>query len=259
MSAAAATAEPIDGCSIGSLVEQPSTTVTDRKMTETSADRDANGDPPPAAVTFVTTEHFTLQGARAATIAESTGRATMFLGAVSGGFVALGLIATASRVGAAFYAFGLILLPTLAFLGLVTFHRVFQSGREDAIYAHRIARLRGYYFDAAPEVTPYLLSVPSEQRLEIQGLSTSAPQKFLTIAGTVAVITSILAGAAAGLLGAVLSGHSAAVAFSSGAVIAAVTMFLMIRYIGAQMARPLFPDLASAEFGSTAVERRLLP
>ncbi len=32
---------------------------------------DAGGDPRPAAVTFVTTEHFVLQGARAATIAES--------------------------------------------------------------------------------------------------------------------------------------------------------------------------------------------
>ena len=58
--------------------------------------------PRPAAVTFATTEHFTLQGARAATISESTGRATMFLGVVSGGLVALGLIATATRVGTAF-------------------------------------------------------------------------------------------------------------------------------------------------------------
>jgi hypothetical protein len=47
-------------------------------------------DPRPAAVTFITTEHFTLQGARAATIAESTGRATMFPGSVSAGLVALG-------------------------------------------------------------------------------------------------------------------------------------------------------------------------
>jgi hypothetical protein len=45
----------------------------------------AGGDPRPAAVTFVTTEHFTLQGARSATISESTGRASVFLGAVSGG------------------------------------------------------------------------------------------------------------------------------------------------------------------------------
>jgi hypothetical protein len=139
----------------------------------------------------------------------------------------------------------LTLVWTLAFLGLATFHRAFQSGREDAIYAHRIARLRAYYFDAAPEVTPYLLSVPEEQRLEIQGLSTSAAQKFLTIAGTVAVITGVLAGAAAGLLGAVISAHSAEVAFSSGAVVAAATIALMIRYMAAQMALPLFPQPTS--------------
>jgi hypothetical protein len=84
--------------------------------------------PNPAAVTFVTTEHFTLQGARSSTVAESTGRATMFLSSVSGGLVALGLVATATHVGTAFYAFGLILLPTLAFVGLVTFERTLQSG-----------------------------------------------------------------------------------------------------------------------------------
>ena len=111
-------------------------------------------DPRPAAATFVSTEHFTLQGARAATIAESTGRATVFLGSVSGGLIALGFLGQASHLGTAFYAFGLILLPTLAFLGLVTFRRVLQSGREDAVYAHRIAQLRAFYFEAAPEVTP---------------------------------------------------------------------------------------------------------
>jgi hypothetical protein len=100
----------------------------------------------------VTTEHFTLQGARAATTAESTGRATMFLGSVSAGLVALGLIATATRIGTAFYAFGLILLATLAFVGFVTFQRVLQSGIEDHGYAERIARLRAYYFDCAPEL-----------------------------------------------------------------------------------------------------------
>jgi hypothetical protein len=103
----------------------------------------ADVDPRPAAVSFVTTEHFTLQGARSSTMAEATGRATMFLGAVSGGLVALGLIATATNAGTAFYVFGLILLPTLAFVGLVTFDRVLQSGIEDHGYAQRIARLRG--------------------------------------------------------------------------------------------------------------------
>src|ERR1035438_9154918 len=123
-----------------------------------SASTPDSHNPRPAAVSFVTTEHFTLQGARAATIAESTGRATMFLGAVSGGLIALGLIATASRVGTAFYGFGLVLLPTLAFTGLLTFERVLQSGIEDLGYARRIALLRGYYFDEAPELIPYLRS-----------------------------------------------------------------------------------------------------
>ena len=56
----------------------------------------------------MTTEHFTLQGARTAAITESTSRATIFIGSVSAGLVALGLIGTATRIGTAFYAFGLI-------------------------------------------------------------------------------------------------------------------------------------------------------
>jgi hypothetical protein len=206
-------------------------------------------DPRPAAVTFITTEHFTLQGARAATIAESTGRATVFLGSVSGGLIALGLLGQASHLGGAFYGFGLIVLPTLAFLGLVTFHRVFQSGREDAAYAARIAHLRAFYFDVAPELTPYMLSVPPERRLEVQGLFTSAAQKFLTIAGTVAVITSVLTGATVGLLGAVVSSHSAALAFSVGGATTTATLTVMVRYLAAQMARPL--PIAGAEDGTS--------
>ena len=142
-------------------------------------------DPRPAAVTFVTTEHFTLQGARAATIAESTGRATMFLGSVSAGLVALGLIATATRIGATFYAFGVIVLATLSFVGLVMFEWVLQSGIEYHGYAQRIARLRAFYFDTAPEVTGYLLDVPPPQRLSIQGLDTGYWQGSRTIAGMV--------------------------------------------------------------------------
>jgi hypothetical protein len=77
----------------------------------------------------------------------------VFLGTVSGGLIALGFISQASRLGTAFYAFGLILLPTLTFVGLVTFHRAFQSGREDAVYAARIARMPGYGALAVAEGT----------------------------------------------------------------------------------------------------------
>ena len=118
----------------------------------------------------MTTEHFTLQGARTAAITESTSRATIFIGSVSAGLVALGLIATATRIGTAFYAFGLILLSTLSFMGFVTLDRVLQSGIEELHYAERIARLRAYYFDFAPELTHYLASVPPSRRLALLGL-----------------------------------------------------------------------------------------
>jgi hypothetical protein len=181
---------------------------------------DADSDPRPPAVTFVTTENFVLQGAPAATIAESTGRATMFLASVSGGLVALGLVATASRVGTAFYAFGLVLLPTLALVRLVTFERVLQSGIEDLGYARRIALLRGYYFDNAPELIPYLLNVPPAKRLRAQGLMVGFWQGFRTVAGMIGVITAVLAGSTVALIAILVSDHSLAAALISGAVVA---------------------------------------
>ncbi len=140
--------------------------------------------------------------------------------------LALGLIATASRVGTAFYAFGLVLLPTLAFIGLVTYERVLQSGIEDRGYARRIALLRGYYFGEAPELIPYLLSVPEAGRLEAQGLWGGRRQRYRTVPGMVAVITAVLAGSAVGLLAAVVADHSL-VAALGGVVVGGALLALM--------------------------------
>lgn len=187
-------------------------------------------EPRPAAVTFATTEHFTLQGARSSTIAEATGRATMFLGAVSGGLVALGLIATAAGVSTAFYAFALILLPTLALVGLVTFNRVLQSGIEDFGYASRIARLRGYYFHYAPELVDYLLSVPPAERLAMQGIGGSRWQRFFTAAAMVGLVTAVLSGSAAGLLAAIVSDHVLGGAIIVGVLIAITVFAALIHF-----------------------------
>jgi hypothetical protein len=202
------------------------------------------GDPRPAAVAFVTTEHFTLQGARAATIAESTSRATMFLGSVSAGLVALGLLATATRIGTTFFAFSVVVLSTLAFVGLVTFERVLQSGIEDLGYAERIARLRAYYFDWAPEMISYLASVPPPQRLAMIGIYTSTGtrkiqnmswragywQGFRTVAGMVAVVTAVLTGSAAGLIAAIAAGHSALAGFVTGGAVALGILVVLMRF-----------------------------
>jgi hypothetical protein len=189
-----------------------------------------DADPRSAAVTFVTTEHFVLQGARAATTAESTGRANMFLASVSGGLVALGLVATASSLGAAFYGFGLVLLPTLAFVGFVTFGRTLQSSIEDTEYGRRIALLRGYYFEHAPEVTAYLLSVPRAERLLMERVPGDRWQGFRTVAGMVAVITAVLAGSTAVLAAILIFDHSLVAAVISGTLVALPTVIAMIRH-----------------------------
>jgi hypothetical protein len=178
----------------------------------------------------VTTEHFTLQGARAATTAESTSRATMFIGSVSAGLVALALIATATKIGTAFYTFGVIVLATLTFVGVVTYERVLQSAFEDHGYAERIARLRSYYFDWAPELLPYLASVPPARRLALLGLRGGLWQGLLTIAGMVGVVTSVLAGSAAGLLAVIAAGHSALAGFVGGAAVGAVSLTALMWY-----------------------------
>ena len=191
----------------------------------------AGHDGPPAwAVSFVTTEHFTLQGARSSTVAESTGRATMFLGTVSGGLVALGLIGTATRVGAAFYAFGLVLLPTLFFVGLVTFDRALQSGLEDYGYGRRIALLRAYYFECAPELVGVLSSVPPAERLRLQGLRDGRFQGFVTVAGMVAVIDAVLAGSTAALAVAFVVARALIPALAAGAAVGVGVLILLMRY-----------------------------
>jgi hypothetical protein len=191
---------------------------------------EADTEPSPAAVAFVTTEHFALQGARSSTIAEATGRATMFIGAVSGGLVALGLTATATGGTTAFYAFALILLPTLAFLGLATFNRALQSGIEDLAYASRIARLRGYYFQHAPELAGYLLSVPPEERLRLQGVAGGRWQKFETISAMIGLITAVLAGSTVGLLTAVIFDHLLIAALIAGVSVAIAVFAALIHF-----------------------------
>ena len=105
---------------------------------------------------MATTEHFNLQTARVGTISEANGRASIYLAAVSSNLIALAFIGQMSRLGAAFYAFSLILLPVLAFVGFVTFQRLVQSSMDDVAYAQRIARLRNLYVALVPELEPYL-------------------------------------------------------------------------------------------------------
>jgi len=167
-----------------------------------------DGEPRSVAVMFMTTEHSTLQSARAAAIAESTSRVTIFIGSVTGGMIALGLIATATHLNTSFYVLGVILLSTLSVIGFTTFDWVLQSAIEDHRYAERIEQLRACYLEAAPELSRYLASVTSSRRLAVHGSRSPRWRVFRTAAAMIGLVTAVIAGSAAAMFDAVVFGRS---------------------------------------------------
>jgi hypothetical protein len=181
------------------------------------------------AATFATTEHFNLQTARALTVSEANGRASIYLAALSSNLIALAFIGQMSRLGTAFYAFALILLPVLAFVGTVTFLRLVQSSVEDIAFAQRIALVRSYYLRVAPELEPYLVVLRGRQAAPFHG-APGAWQLALTAAGMVAVVNSVVVAACAGLVLVAAGVHSLAIPVAAGALVGAGAFALHHRH-----------------------------
>jgi hypothetical protein len=185
------------------------------------------------AATFATTEHFNLQTARATTVAEANGRASIYLAALSSSLIALAFTGQHSRLGGTFYAFALILLPALSFVGVVTFQRLVQLSIEDLAYAHRIALLREFYVRVAPELEPYVLipRAPGAASLsDAQPLAPSSWQLTRTAAGMVAMVNSVVVAACAGLVLQAAAVRPSAIPLAVGAIIGAGTLSLHQRH-----------------------------
>lgn len=155
---------------------------------------------------MLVTEHFTLQGARSATISDANGRTSFFLGTLSGVTVALAFIAQISGMGDVFFVFAMVLLPTLLFIGLASFERLLQLGIENIRCVVAINRIRHYYLEVAPELRAHFTLSPND---DTQGVLTSLGSLrgnvrrwdiFVTNAGMVAVVNAIIAGVVAALV-----------------------------------------------------------
>jgi hypothetical protein len=155
---------------------------------------------------------------RAITVSEANGRASIYLAALSSNLIALAFIGQISQLGVAFYAFALILLPVLAFVGTVTFLRLVQSSIEDIAYAHRIALVRSYYLRISPELEPYLIALRGPRRAPSHG-APGAWQLTLTVAGMVAVVNSVVVAACAGLALVAAGVDSLAISVTAGAFV----------------------------------------
>jgi hypothetical protein len=159
-------------------------------------------------VSIITTEHYNLQTGRSITTAETNGRSSLFVGAVSSGLIALTFVGQISHLGTAFFLFSLVIIPTLVFMGLITFERVLQSGSTDYMYAHGVNRIRHLYLEYAPQLQPYFMLPAHDDRgetLSHEEMSTSWVQVFFNAAGMIAVIDSVLIGGFVGLLLAMFS------------------------------------------------------
>ena len=103
-----------------------------------------------------------------------------------------------------------------------------SPGSKSFYYAERIARLRAYYFDFAPELTSYLASVPPPRRLALLGLRSGYWPALRTTAGMIGMVTAVLTGSAAGLLATIAAGHSAVAGFVTGGVVGAAVLVALM-------------------------------
>jgi hypothetical protein len=184
-------------------------------------------------LTALTTEHFTLQGARSQTMSESSSRAALYIGAVSSTLVALGFLGQLSPGGDTFNTFALTVLPTLYLLGVFTFVRLVECGAEDFRYGLAINRIRGYYQQQAGErANLFLLSghddgpgVWANAAVPVEGRT-----QYFTFGSVVAVINSVVGGGAIAIALGAFVDATLGVAAGAGGTAAIVSVTVLLRY-----------------------------
>jgi hypothetical protein len=202
-------------------------------------------------LTALTTEHFTLQGARSQTVSESASRATLYVMAVSSSLVAMGFIAQASDLGDAFDVFSLTVLPTLYALGLFTFIRVAENSVEDILYGRAINRIRSYYLELAGERAKLFVLGAHDDPLGVitnMGLTPTRWRLYFTMSMMIAVINSIVGGGAVALALGVAADVPLGWAAAAGAAFALVSIWLLriadrqLHVVGRERTETLFPS-----------------
>lgn len=207
----------------------------------------------PHTLQILMTEHWSLLASRGFVYTETIGRTSIFVAAITGSVVALALVAQATEVGDSFFAFALVLLPVVYFLGVVTFVRLIQVNWEDARWVQGMNRIRHGYLDLAPELEPYFVTSRYDDDMGILQSSVamrkwpSAAQGFVAIPGVVGVIDSVVAGAIAAIAAIALDLDTAA-ALALGGLLFVVSAAGFVAFGDRQIERfrdeldPVFPS-----------------
>ena len=187
-----------------------------------------------AFMSALVTEHFVLQSAASTTVGEATGRASLYLSALSSSLVAAGFAAQSPHL---FVPFVATLVPALLLLGVFTTVRLVDTGVQNIQYLAGIARIREYYRALDPRGAHYFTpwGRPDSDRTgeALASLATERPRLagLFTTASMVAAINSIVAAVGAVLAGLLLTGRGHAVVLVPlGLPVATLCMAAFYRY-----------------------------
>jgi hypothetical protein len=172
----------------------------------------------PRVIQILSTEHWSLLGARSLAYNEAFVRAGMFLTFLSMSFVALALVAQAMPFDRSFLSVAALVLAFDLVIGLTTFLRMNGANLDDLRANHGMARIRHAYTQITPIVTPYF-TTPTHDDIDavttvygpisnslfgqfLYGLSTSNGMIGLIVSmvgGVLTTVVAMLSGAAGGV------------------------------------------------------------
>ena len=163
-------------------------------------------------VQILATEHWSLLAHRSLTYTESLARVNIFLAILSGGMVALALIAQVDHFGRTFTMIAIPVLLVVLFTGLGTISRLVALNRDDFRWVLGMNRLRHAYVQLYPELEPYFITGFSDDlggALRTLGIDPGASRQLgsvlrhlpNTLPGMLSTIVGAVAAAIAALIG----------------------------------------------------------
>jgi len=194
-----------------------------------------------SALTILTTEHYTLQMVRTATISDASSRAGHLLTTISASMIALGFVAQVVEVKV-LLTLMLVIFTSLFLIGLATLFRTVELGIEDVQAGLGINRIRHIYGDLEPSTKDAFVRQVHDDTagVEADGGQTGwrnarRPRLIgtaLSVAGLVNLVNGLVAGAIAGAASGLLN-----VGLAWSIVVGFVVALAVISVFGVVLAR----------------------
>ncbi len=194
-----------------------------------------------SALTILTTEHYTLQMVRTATITDASSRAGHLLTTISASMIALGFVAQVVELKV-LLTLVLVIFTSLFLIGLATLFRTVELGIEDVQAGLGINRIRHIYGDLEPSTKDAFVRQVHDDTagVEADGGQTGwrnarRPRLIgtaLSVAGLVNLVNGLVAGAIAGAASGLLN-----VGLAWSIVVGFVVALAVISVFGVALAR----------------------